>query len=109
MRAECLAKRVINAEAIAMFSLLLSLLGHWFHGLLVGRGAFPSLMQLLGLLGRPRIGAPHRAPNMRRVLNPRPRDIRPIPGVMAESERVRTKVRMGRGRARGRGARPAQQ
>ena len=72
------------------------------------KGALP-VQHRKSVLGRPRIGAPHRAPNMRRALNPRPRDIRPIPGVMADSERVRTKVRMGRGRARGRGARPAQQ
>ena len=72
------------------------------------KGALP-VQHRRSVLGRPRIGAPQRAPNMRRVLNPRPRDLRPIPGVMAEGESVRTKVRKSRGRAQGRGVRPAQQ
>ena len=61
------------------------------------------------VLGKPRIGDLQRSPNMRRVLNPRPRDPRPIPGVIGESECLRTKVRMSRGRARGRAAASAQQ
>ena len=72
------------------------------------KGALP-VQHHRSVLGRPRIGAPQRASNMRRVLNPRPRDPRPIPGVMAERESVRTKVRKSRGRARRRATGPAQQ
>jgi hypothetical protein len=61
------------------------------------------------VLRKPRIGAPRRSSNMRRVLNPRPRDPRPTPGVSGESEYLRTKVRKSRGRACGRAVAPAQQ
>ena len=72
------------------------------------KGAQP-IQHRRSVLGVPRIGVPQRASNMRRVLNPRPRDTRPIPGVIDQSEYVRTKVRKSRGRARGKAVVTAQQ
>ena len=72
------------------------------------KGARP-VQHRRSVLGGPCISAPQRASNMRRVLNPRPRDPRPIPGAIGESEYARTKVRKSRGRARGRAVVPAQQ
>jgi hypothetical protein len=74
----------------------------------VWEGSRPVLHRR-SVLGKPRIGAPQRSPNMRRVLNPRPRDPRPVPGVNGENEYVRTKVRKSRDRARERAVVPAQQ